>query len=118
MVHNVKSQILHCHPFPACVCVQEIRIIFLEINRDLVLILVHGKGGALNREILIQIITPALQITDNIIQGILFLITRAVLHTHNHLIHIQDAVRLKHAFVSHICEYTADITAQLAGKLG
>ena len=120
MNQYIEGQILHGHPWSiSCIRIHKIRIIALEIHRYLFLVIVHGNRRAGQLEILIQIISPGLDVAHNPVQSPLRpLLPRSIADPYNDLVHIQLSVSLKHILITHIGKYAVDILCQLFIKLG
>ena len=110
---HFKGQLLLGHPVPIKFRIQKIGIIGLPINRQLhIVVIVHGNRAALNRKIFVQIVSPALGISDNIIQRQSFAVTGAVADPHHNLVQIQFPIGFKYVFVSNIGENFINILWQ------
>ena len=118
VIQHVQGQILPGHPVLLQLPIHEVGVVGLPVHGDLIVVIVHGGGHALNREILIQIISPGLGVADQLVQRQLLAEPGAVADPHNGPLHIQLSICLKHIPVAHIAEYLLNVLLQTGRKLG
>ena len=112
VIQHVQGQVLPGHPVLLQLPVHEVGVVGLPVHGDLIVVIVHGGGHALDGEILIQVISPGLGVADQLVQGQLLAEPGAVADAHNSPLHVQLSICLKHIPVAHIAEYLLNILLQ------